>query len=269
MKKLLIAFLAVLLLTGCGQKTLEPTEPATKTVFVHSSITRTSGEAVSHTEYSYDEANRLTDVIVSDAAGQELQRYLVTCDESGNPVRWDTSVSGTASSVAYTYDDRGRTLGTYAYTEDTLVTSTENTFSGDLPVRVTIKSPAQNFEQRTEYTYDEKGNLTRQDQYVGGALVSYGLYTVGEDGKPLRCDNYGPEGNLVSGITYAYDEGKETRTVTDQSGTLVIQIQTMTYDEHGNLLSSTVTDVNGQIISSEVHTWKAIEVPVDEPRAGV
>lgn len=269
MKKLLIALLAVLLLTGCGQKTPEPTEPATKTVYVHSSITRTSGEAVSHTEYVYDEEARLTDVIVSDAAGQELQRYLVTCDENGNPVRWDTSVSGTASSVAYTYDDRGRTLGTYAYTEDTLVTSTENTFSGDLTVRVTIKSPAQGFEQRTEYTYDEKGNLTRQDQYVGGALMSYGLYSVGEDGKPLSCDNYSSEGELLSVITYACEGTTETRTVTDQSGTLVTQIQVMTYDDHGNLLTSKVTDASGLTISSEVHTWMALEVPADVPRAGV
>lgn len=269
MKKLLFVLLAVLLLTGCAQKAPEPTEPATKTVYVHSTITRTSGEAVSHTEYIYDEAQQLTDVIVSDAAGQELQRYLVTCDENGNPVRWDTSVSGTASSVAYTYDARGRTLGTYAYTEDTLVTSTENTFSGDLHICVTIKSPAQGFEQRTEYTYDEKGSLTRQDQYVGGALTGYGLYTVGEEGKPLRCDNYTPEGELISAVTYAYDGTTETRTVTDQSGTLVTQIQTMTYDDRGNLLSSRVTDGSGQTLSSEVHTWMSIEVPADVPRAGV
>lgn len=269
MKKLLILLPVLLLLAGCGKEAPAPTEPAVKTVFVHSSITRTNGEAVSRTDYIYNEEDLLTDVIVSDGEGQELQRYLVTCDEFGNPVQWDTSVSGMASSVAYTYDDRGRTLGTYAYTEDTLVTSTENTFSGELPIRVTIKSPAQNFEQRTEYTYDEKGSLTRQDQYVGGVLTGYGLYTVSEDGKPLRCDNYSPEGTLISVITYAYDGTMETRTITDATGELVTQIQTMTYDEHGNLLSSSICDGNDLALSSEEHTWRAIEVPVDVPRAGV
>ena len=162
MKKWIFALLAVmLLLAGCGQQQPEPTEPSVKTVWLHSSITRTYADIENHTQYIYNEEGLLTDIIISDGTGAELQRDLVTCDEVGNPVRWDTSVSGLSSSLTYTYDDRGRTLGTYAYTEDELVTSTENTFSGDLQICVTIKSPAQNFEQRTESAYDDKGNLTK------------------------------------------------------------------------------------------------------------
>ncbi len=269
MKKWIFVLLALLLLTGCSRQEAEPTEPSTKTVWLHSSITRTYSQVSNHTEYIYNEEDRLTDVIVSDGTGQELQRYLVTCDEVGNPIRWDTSVSGLASSLTYTYDDRGRTLGTYAYTEDTMVTSTENTFSGDLQICVTIKSPAQNFEQRTEYTYDEKGGLTRQDQYVDGILTGYGLFKVDKEGRPVRCENYDREGTLLTIVTYAYEGTMETRTYTDGTGTLVTQEQVMTYDEWGNLLTSTVFDGSGNPLSEETHTWRAIQVAADQPRAGV
>lgn len=269
MKKWILALLAVMLLAGCGQQAAEPTEPSVKTVWLHSSITRTYADIENHTQYIYNEEDLLTDIIISDGTGAELQRYLVTCDEVGNPVRWDTSVSGLASSLTYTYDDRGRTLGTYAYTEDELVTSTENTFSGDLQICVTIKSPAQNFEQRTEHTYDDKGNLTRQDQYVNGVIASYGLFKVDKDGKPIRCENYDRDGILLSVVTYTYEGTTETRTYTDSTETLVTQTQVMNYDEWGNLLTSTILDSSGNPLSVETHTWKAIEVPSDQPRASV
>ena len=95
-------------------------------------------------------------MIISDASGEELERYLVSCDENGNPVEW-TSATGT--SILYTYDDQGRTLRTETYNDDTLLTSTEYTWSGALRVSVTVKTLTQ--EQRTEYTYDDKGNITQ------------------------------------------------------------------------------------------------------------
>lgn len=273
MKKLMILLLAALLLTGCAggedaAPTTEPTEPAVKTVYVHGSITRTQGGTTSRTEYIYNEEDLLTDVIVSDGNGQELQRYLVTCDENGNPVRWDTSVGGAASSVTYTYDAQGHTLGTYAYTGEELMTSTEYTWSGDLRVSVTVKVAAQSFEQRTEYTYDDKGHLQRLDLYAGGELSSYSLYTTDGQGRPITGESFDPEGNATATVTYIYDGTTETRTVTDANGFLT-QTQVMTYDGQGNLLSNTVSDNTGNVISSEVHTWKAIEVPAELPRAGV
>lgn len=265
MKRLLWLLCAVLLLTGCGGKTLqspEQTQARTKTVYVHKSITRTQGNTTGRTDYIYDDENLLTDVIVSDAQGKELQRYLVHCDEQGNPVEW-TSAVGT--NILYTYDAQGRTLRTETYSDETLLTSTEYNWSGALRVSVTVKTPTQ--EQRTEYTYDDKGSMTRQDLYTGGVLTSYGLFTLDEEGKAALCSTFDPEGNPVAEVTYEYDGTTEKRTTTDLQGT-VLQIQTMTYDDCGNLLKNELVDAGGTALV-ETHEWIAIEVPADTPRAGI
>ena len=266
MKRRLSLLCAVLLLAGCagkGQEVPEETEPAVKTVYVHNSITRTQGNTTGRTDYVYSEENRLTDVIVSDADGKELQRYLVTCDENDNPVEWN-SVAG--STVLYTYDAQGRTLRTETYNGDTLMTSTEYNWSGALRVSVTVKTAAQ--EQRTEYTYDDKGGMTRQDLYVGGVLSSYGLYTLTEQGKPAQCSTFDPEGNPVAVITYEYEGTTEKRITADLQGT-VLQTQILIYDEAGNLLESDLLDHTGVMVSSEIHEWISVEVPADHPRASI
>lgn len=266
MKRLLCLLLAALLLTGCtGKNPEEPTEtqPAVKTVYVHKSITRIQGDTIGRTEYLYNEENLLTDVVISDGGGAELQHYLVSCDENGNPVEWNTS---TGSTVTYTYDAQGRTLRTDTYTGDTLMTSTEYKWSGELRVSVTVKTASQ--EQRTEYTYDDKGKLIRQDVYSGGSLSSYGLFTLNEEGKTALCQTFGPDGNPVATVTYEYEGFTEKRITADSQGA-VLQTQILTYDDHGNLLQSDLVDYGGAVVSSEIHEWMPIEVPVDIPRAGI
>jgi YD repeat-containing protein len=266
MKRLLCLLAAVLLLTGCTGKSPEQpteTEPATKTVFVHSSMTYSSGGVTSRTDYLYNEAELLTEVVVSDGQGAELQRYLVTCDENGNPIEW-TSAAG--STVNYTYDAQGRTLRTETYTGETLMTSTEYTWSGSLRISTTVKTTGG--DQRVEYTYDRNDALIRQDAYEGGQLSRYVLYTPGDNGKPLTAAMYDPEGNLLSTSAYAYEDGKETVTTVNGQGEDGM-INTKTYDPHGNLLSDEYRDSAGNLLSSEVHEWMPIEVPADCPRAGI
>lgn len=265
MKRLFSLVCVALLLAGCAgknQEEPEKTEPETKTVYIHKSITRTQGNTIGRTDYIYDENYRLTDVIVSDGKGSELQRYLVHCDENNNPIEW-TSAAGTG--ILYTYDAQGRTLRTETYNEDILLTATEYTWSGELRVSTTVKTPTQ--EQRTEYTYDDKGSLIRQDLYTGGILSSYGLFTLNEDGKPAMCSTFDPEGNPVSEVAFEYEGTMEKRTTTDLQGT-VLQNQTMTYDDHGNLLENKLTDANGTVLT-ETHEWVGVEVPIDTPRASI
>lgn len=266
MKRLLCLLVLALLLTGCTGKTPEEpveTQPLTKTVYVHKSISRTQNGTTSCTEYLYNEENLLTDVVISNGEGGVLQHYLVSCDENGNPTEWSAAEG---SSVLYTYDAQGRTLRTDTYTGEVWMTSTEYTWSGDLRVSVTVKTPSQ--DQRTEYTYDDKGNLIRQDIYAGGVPESYGLFTLNEEGKPALCSTFTSEGNSVGEITYEYDGTTEKRTTADVHGTM-LQTQILTYDDHGNLLQSDLVDYGGAVVSSEVHEWIPIEVPVDSPRAGI
>lgn len=266
MKRLLCLLLLAVLLTGCGKDVPEvpaETEPQTKTVYVHKTMTRIQNDTTSRTDYIYNDENRLTDVVVSDGEGKELHRYLVTCDENGNPIEW-AAASGDV--VTYTYDSQGRTLRTETYTGETFMTSTEYIWSGDLRVSVIVKTGLQ--EQRTEYAYDDKGGLTRQDLYVNGELSSYGLYTLNEAGEPAQCSTFDQEGNPVGIVTYKYEGNTEKRITEDHQGK-VLQTQILTYDDQGNLLQSDLVDSGGALVFSEVHEWLPIEVPADALRAGI
>ena len=180
MKKLFSLLLcSALVFSGCGAEpeTTEGTTQAdtTKTVYVHSSLTRTDSAGTYRTEYVYRENNTLSDVVIRDDTDTEIQHYRVNCDENGNPVDWIATEDEIQSSIRYQFDDQGHTMGTYAYTGGELITSTEYTFSGDLRVSTTVKAVAQGFEQRIEYTYDENNRLIRQDQYVDGQLSAYAI----------------------------------------------------------------------------------------------
>lgn len=267
-----LLLMLVLLLCGCGEasvpeeSTTETTAAKTKTVYVHSSLTRSDGNSINRTEYVYRDNGTLSEVVVWDGDGTEVQRYRVNCDENGNPVDWITPDS--SSSIRYRFDDQGHTLGTYIYSGTDLVTSTEYTFSGDLRVSATVTTSAQNLEQRIEYTYDENNRLIRQDQYVGGELSAYGICTCDEQGRPLTMQSYDLENNPTSTVTYTYDGNTEKRVITLDSG-IIIQTQVLTYDEHHNLLTNTFTDGEGTTTSSEEHTWMAVEVPADSPRCSI
>lgn len=276
MKKLMVLLLAMLLLTGCGaesedtETTAQPTQPKLKTVWVHSSITRTDSTATAayRTEYVYRDNDTLSEVVIYNDTDDEVQHYRVNCDENGNPTDWIATGADENSSIRYSFDQQGRPLGTYAYTNGVLMTSTEYTWSGDLRVSVTVKVSSQSYEQRTEYTYDDKNRLIRQDQYEDGQLSTYAICTCDEQGRLLKSQSYDLQGNAAATITCSYEGTTETRVTANADGT-VLQTQVLTYDEYHNLLKNTLIDGTGTLLFMEEHTWKAVEVPVDSPRASV
>lgn len=280
MKKRILALLgAVMMLTGCGsEETVTPTEttPAQvsttdpvysgemKTVWVHDEVIRTDASGSYRTDYVYREDNTLSDVVMYDADGKEQQRYQVTCDRYGNPVQWTMGTEDGNTTVDYTFDDRGNMTKTEVYGDSSLLSTTENIWSGDLRVSTTVK--AQGIEQRTEYTFDEKGLAIRQDLYVDGILTAYAICTNDDQGRILVSQGYDLKGNKDTAVTYTYADNLETRVTTDKDGE-VLRTQTIEYDEHGNMIKTTVVDTRGT--AEEVHSWIAVEVPVESPRAGM
>lgn len=277
MKKLLSFLCLILLLAGCSRQQQQenpatadsPTEPTGDTVYVHSSITHTADQRTTRTDYCYDEENILTDVIICDAQGEELQRYQITCDENGNPIEWAANIDGAASCITYEYDRNGHILKTETYNNDLPVSSTSYTWSGDLRLSATVLSAALGYEQRTEYTYNDQGQLQRQDRYTDGVLTAYTVYTLDDNGRPATAQSYAPDGTAGERITYSYFEDKAEALVTTDAQGNVLQTQTLTYDDHGNLLSSILHDAAGMMVSSETHVWMAIQVPEGHPRAGI
>ena len=109
----------------------EPTEPPYKTVFVHTSITRESGSTVSRTEYLFDEADRVKEVVVY-TNGTETKRHSVRCDENGNYTHWTSD----GYTMEYSYDSEGHSLGMSMYIDGELVSTTSYTWENGLRTSV-------------------------------------------------------------------------------------------------------------------------------------
>ena len=128
--------------------------------------------------------------------------------------------------------------------------------------------PAQNSESRTEYIYNSQGALVRQDQFFNGNLTRYGICAVDEQQRITQIYFYLPDGTRDASATYVYEDLTQICTLSRGDGTIVSKTVTV-HDSAGNLLENTVYDSADRLISSEIHTWKAIEVPLSCPRASM
>ncbi len=272
-KRFCMIFLLCIMLAGCSEKpgeTTPTTEPAptTKTVYVHASIIKEFGSAVSRTEFVFDEQDHVTEVVVY-SNDTEQMRYAVECDENGNYVRWSSTGGNMDSYTEYAYDEHGHSLGSTVYIGGNVISSTKYDWEDGKQTAVITTMPAQDMEQRAAMTYDEQNRLTRQDTYVNGALTGYSIFTSDESGRITTAAAYQSDGTAVSVTAYTYDGATEIRTTTDAVSGTVTQTTHLTYDEQGNLLTSAVYDGENRLVSREAHTWKAVVVPPDCPRASV
>lgn len=267
MKKItaLLGALALLCgLTACNNSSADPTGPtqaASKTVYVHSSITQEFGSTVSKTEFVFDETDRVKEVIVY-TNDTETKRHSVQCDENGNYIRWTSDSSVTE----YAYDEEGHTVQMTMTVDGSTVSSTTYTWENGL--RTCVTTTMGDMTQTALMTYNAAGVLLRQDTYAGDNLTSYCIYAPGSDGKVKTMSTFNPDGSLHSIAQHSWEENTQTITTTATDGS-VIQIALLTYDEAGNLLTHEIYDSQKNLISKETHTWKAVEVAPDCPRASV
>ena len=268
----LAAVLLALSLAACSKKdpTPDPTqrptgpaEPSMKTVYVHASITQEFGSTVSRTEYIFNENDRVTDVIVY-TNDVETKRHSVQSDENGNFIRWTSDTS----TMKYSYDEHGHSLGISMYIGEQLVSTTAYTWENGLRTSVTTSMAGQDMTQKVLMTYGADGTLLRQDSYSTDTLVSYSIYAYDDEGRVRTMTTYHPDGSLYSIGTHTWDGNSQTIVTTDRDGA-VMQTAVLTYDDAKNLLTHTVYNALGDPVSKETHTWRAIQVDPDCPRASV
>lgn len=271
--KRLFCFLAALTLTalwGCDT-TPDPTVPTepknTKTVFVHTSITQNSATMDARTEYIYDENDLLKEVIQYSGTTQ-TRLYQVKNDENGNFTQWFCTVGSTVLSIDYEYDNEGHSTSTAYYQNGELMTSLRYTYEDGLRTAMISTMPAQNSESRTEYIYNSQGAMVRQDQFVNGSLSRFGICSTDALLRVVRIAFYTPNGTPDATAIYTYKDLTQTCVLTNGVNTVLSKTVT-TYDEFGNILQVQAFDGENNLLSTETHNWKAIEVPLDCPRASV
>lgn len=268
MKKYVLILLALVLLLGGCAKEDDPAQPSedsqksgTKTVYIRTSHTLSSGGFVTRTEYLLGEDETVEQVVIS-TNGTETMRYDVENDEHGNYIRW----IGQQITSTFHYDEMGRPLGKSVYSGELLISSTEYTWDNSNQVGVADRNGVQ--EQRTAWFYNDSGHKVREELYQNGVLVNYSQITCNEQGWPTAQTVYLADGTLHSTVSYTYD-GQNCTTVTTLADGSVEQRTEYAYDEHGNLLSTTVYDGAGTVISQVTDTWKAIQVSEDSLRASI
>ncbi len=271
MKKISILLLMMLLLCACGRKTdAAPVQTAgssdsamseSRTVYICTSHSLTSGDSVTRTDYLLDEANQVVAVNVY-TNDVQTNHYDVECDQHGNYIRWISE----DMTITYDYDQQGNPLGKSIYSGEALISTTEYAWENGNQISLTNRNGPQ--EQRTAYFYNESGHKIREEVYLNSVLVSYTHYTVSEEGQPVTQAVYLADGTLHSTVGYVYDGPDCTATTTLSDGT--VESRTVyTYDDHGNLIRTTVYDSEDNVLSQTTDTWTAIQVPPDSQRASI
>lgn len=248
-------------------KPTKPADPNFKTIYVHTSVTTVSDTMDARTEYQYDDDDRLMEVIQYSGTAQ-TQRYSVVCDENGNFTQWKTTVGTLELAIHYDYNEDGQSLGSSQYHNGELMASTTYVWKDGLHTETVSTMPAQNQTSTIRYTYNSMGVRVREDHWLNDVQQRYGVYTLDDKGRAISISYYLANGTAESTTEITYGALSQTWVVRNSDGAMQQKTVT-TYDQHGNLLEKRIYDSENRLQSTQTHTWMAITVPVDSPRASV
>lgn len=245
MKKYLCLLLAALLLTGCAASppaetggttqppattaptvpttapTTAPTEPPvlhTVWFWTEKKVTNADGGSVYSRTYD-DKGNLLTDTFASnDGKGGHGSSF--TYDAAGNMLTHDTYDNYATGHAEFTYDAAGRKVAETFSNSEGYYATTEYIYREDGLLAEWLFHYNKT-EDRTTYTYDDKGNLLKKQEII----------TIG--GKQVQE-------NVVE---WTYDESGNKLSETNSGGFR----SEWTYDDRGNVLSGTDLDNDGNI----------------------
>jgi len=237
---------------------LNPDDSTITTVYNENGTIKSSTDANENTTYfSYDGLNRLTDKWNPFEEVNGVTKYTYTSttyDKAGKKVcekvgKDKVNLNGIASQYITT---------NYEY-YDNSKTSKVMTNDG----------------RKTEYTYDEDGNITRENEYVDSTSKNTVEYEYNYLGKPVVTKvhvNAGEikDGSLVLITTYTYDINGNLKTQTTPDGV------TTTY-EYDSMDRKTVVrqpgqDENGnsvEIITETTYNWEGKPLTVKDPNGNI
>jgi len=180
-------------------------------------LTQTVDPAGNTLRYEYDSKNQVVKKIrVVAGTGDAVTRYVY---DSSERLRFEISSEGRVTEYGYYTSGNGVGLlaKTLQYTANSYDVSTltstanldlaaMNTWTGGLGSSVAV--------QRTETTYDQRGNVTIVTQWVDGSATTQTLYTYDQSGLLLARTPAGSTGSEV----YSYDGLGRVKSVTDLAG---------------------------------------------------
>ena len=237
MKKLISLILVLLLLlTACGGKKPEQTNPTGGTDAPRPTETQAPTDSEGVLDPTTEIRYLLVKMIVTNDLGQELWGREYSYDENGfcTGEREYSNIGAAPYSRVNTPDALGR-IGTSTFTEadgsQYTITYTYDEFNRCIREDVSWDGELLEY---TEYSYNEQGNYLTLKQYIGGELVVDYSFSYTYDG----------QGNQVSMDEYFFGE-------------LMNHVATV-YDADGRELATTTTLVNGEIMGRTESQWDGL-----------
>ena len=251
-KKLLCLLLVAVLLTGCaalppaetGETTQSsaanpttattdpptvPTDPLvlhTVWLWTEKKVTNKDGGAVYKRTYD-EKGNLLTDTYASND-GKTSRGSSFTYDAAGKMLTHDTYDSYATGHAEFTYDSAGRLAAESFSNSEGYAATTEYIYREDGLLAEWFFHYSKT-EDRTTYTYDDKGNLLKKQEII----------TI--NGKVIQD----------STVEYTYDASGNKLSETNSGGFR----SEWTYDDRGNVLSCTDLDNDGSIRSGILYEY--------------
>jgi len=159
-------------------------------------------DRVAHSQYTYDDADRLTSLTHEDGSSTQLSGYTYSYDEANRLT--DFTVYGySAEDATYTHDDTNQLTGA-----DRSGTTNDEAYSYDANGNRTNTgySTSDNNQLTTDgtynYTYDDEGNLVQRTSIADG---SYVVYEWDYRNRLVSVTNYNVSDVKQQKITYTYD----------------------------------------------------------------
>ena len=240
MRKMALILLALLMLSGCG-KTENPENPYRIKTQILESYQEEDTQTIT-TEYRYNEQGYLTQLQTFNGSALWYTRQF-SLDAQGNSLGSEVQYAdGTRTGEkGITFDDQGRMLTSESYQNDQVTATTEYGYSkAGQVIKLYINRidalGADDLKSYVDSTYDQKGNLLRQDiRWEPTGQKEYTLYFY-EKGRLLKTESYAEEAlNYYS--EYTYDETGLVQTAIERSADGTLQSKHITtFDEFGNPL---------------------------------
>ena len=181
------------------------------------------------------------DIEIDNASQQVLHAFTdqeeIWCNEDGLLIE-SLDINGTH--CFYDYDENGRLIGRQVYDTDSDELVYWNTYRYDETGRPEYESQADPSEEHlveTIYIYTEKSSR-RREIYFNGELDYYWIDEFDKNGNMIRCTDYDPDGNNISGwANFIYDgDGNNTIIQYCKNDGTILEVIMFTYDHRGNVL---------------------------------
>ena len=237
---LVLVLFSVLSLVGCAKEEKAENPYRIKTQ-IHETYRLDRTDTI-RTEYIYDENGWLVETQTYDNEEWWYTTKFILDEKGNNHGSEKVAANGTImTEVMLSTDEQGRMLTSESYLNGELDSTTEYAYNEDglIVKRYTTTIDQFGGENRVSYidsTYDQQGNLTREDyRWEPSNENSYTLF-IYENGKLIREETYNGD-SLDVYKDYTFDETGLIETALTQKGETVTQYKHITtYDEYGNPL---------------------------------